>query len=111
MYALECEDGSIYIGHTEDLERRFEDHSKGKGADWTKRHPPKRVAYWEEVQSHSVALERERKLKSGSGREWLKVEIARRDTVPGTLPAQIADLFPSRLVDSEHGEIPEGWEW
>ncbi|MDF1500850.1 MAG: restriction endonuclease subunit S [Anaerolineales bacterium] len=27
---------------------------------------------------------------------------------PG-LPAHIADLFPDRLVDSELGEIPEGW--
>jgi len=28
---------------------------------------------------------------------------------PG-LPKQLADLFPARLVDSELGEIPEGWE-
>ncbi len=28
---------------------------------------------------------------------------------PG-LPNEIADLFPSRLVDSELGEIPEGWQ-
>ncbi len=28
---------------------------------------------------------------------------------PG-LPKHLADLFPSRLVDSELGEIPEGWE-
>jgi type I restriction enzyme, S subunit len=28
---------------------------------------------------------------------------------PG-LPKPLADLFPSRLVDSELGEIPEGWE-
>jgi len=28
---------------------------------------------------------------------------------PG-LPQQLADLFPARLVDSEVGEIPEGWE-
>ena len=28
---------------------------------------------------------------------------------PG-LPEHIADLFPARLVDSELGEIPEGWE-
>ncbi|NGZ08179.1 MAG: restriction endonuclease subunit S [Nitrospira sp. LK70] len=28
---------------------------------------------------------------------------------PG-LPKPIADLFPSRLVDSDLGEIPEGWE-
>lgn len=28
---------------------------------------------------------------------------------PG-LPSPLADLFPSRLVDSDLGEIPEGWE-
>ena len=28
---------------------------------------------------------------------------------PG-LPQPLADLFPARLVDSELGEIPEGWE-
>ena len=28
---------------------------------------------------------------------------------PG-MPKHLADLFPSRLVDSELGEIPEGWE-
>ncbi len=28
---------------------------------------------------------------------------------PG-LPREIADLFPSRMVESELGEIPEGWE-
>ena len=27
VYALECDDGSIYIGHTENLERRFEEHN------------------------------------------------------------------------------------
>jgi type I restriction enzyme S subunit len=26
------------------------------------------------------------------------------------LPKEIADLFPDRMVDSEQGEIPEGWE-
>jgi type I restriction enzyme S subunit len=26
------------------------------------------------------------------------------------LPARVSDLFPTRLVDSELGEIPEGWE-
>ncbi|MGH8511192.1 MAG: restriction endonuclease subunit S [Gammaproteobacteria bacterium] len=29
---------------------------------------------------------------------------------PYELPPHIADLFPSRFVDSELGEIPEGWE-
>lgn len=33
----------------------------------------------------------------------------RGETLPG-LPAHLYDLFPERLVESEWGEIPEGWE-
>ena len=33
----------------------------------------------------------------------------RGESLPG-LPAEYYDLFPGRLVDSELGEIPEGWE-
>ena len=37
----------------------------------------------------------------------VRAKMEGRDT---GLPAEIADLFPDRLVDSELGEIPEGWE-
>ncbi len=37
----------------------------------------------------------------------VRAKMAGRD--PG-LPKPLADLFPERLVDSEIGEIPEGWE-
>ena len=37
----------------------------------------------------------------------VRAKMAGRD--PG-LPKHLADLFPDRLVDSELGEIPEGWE-
>ncbi|GIV82648.1 MAG: hypothetical protein KatS3mg051_2002 [Anaerolineae bacterium] len=33
----------------------------------------------------------------------------RGESLPG-LPAHLYDLFPDRLVESELGEIPEGWE-
>ena len=33
----------------------------------------------------------------------------RGESLPG-LPADLYDLFPDRLVDSELGEVPEGWE-
>ena len=32
----------------------------------------------------------------------------RGEFLPG-LPADLYDLFPDRLVDSELGEVPEGW--
>ena len=37
----------------------------------------------------------------------VRAKMEGRDT---GLPNRIADLFPDRLVDSEIGEIPEGWE-
>ena len=37
----------------------------------------------------------------------VRAKMEGRDT---GLPKDIADLFPDRLVDSELGEIPEGWE-
>ena len=39
--------------------------------------------------------------------EPVRAKMAGRD--PG-LPQHLADLFPNRLVDSELGPIPEGWE-
>ena len=37
----------------------------------------------------------------------VRAKMERRDP---RLPKPLADLFPARLVDSELGEIPEGWE-
>ncbi len=37
----------------------------------------------------------------------VRAKMESRDT---GLPDDLADLFPDRLVDSEMGEIPEGWE-
>jgi type I restriction enzyme S subunit len=136
VYAIECNDGSLYIGQTEDLRQRWLQHIGGKGARWTMQHPPVRVPYWEKQPSREAAVEREKWLKTGYGRKWLKQEIAARtqtgepvrakmegrlpasagqagwqrgQSLPG-LPAHLYDLFPDRLVDSELGEIPEGWE-
>ena len=39
--------------------------------------------------------------------EPVRAKMAGRDTC---LPSHLADLFPDRLVDSELGKIPEGWE-
>ena len=42
-------------------------------------------------------------------RAKLEVRWQRGQSLPG-LPVHLYDLFPDRFVDSELGEIPEGWE-
>jgi len=76
VYAIECEDGSHYIGQTDDLPRRWDEHVSGRDASWTKRNPPVRLVHWEEYDSREKAVAREKHLKTGFGRKWLKREIA-----------------------------------
>jgi putative endonuclease len=43
LYVIECEDGSLYAGITVDVAKRFVQHCAGKGARYTRSHPPKSV--------------------------------------------------------------------
>ena len=89
VYALECDDGSIYIGQTENIEKRWGEHASGKGAEWTKRYPPVKLVHWEEFDSLEEAVKREKELKTGFGRKWLKREYAAGRTRQAGEPASI----------------------
>ncbi len=43
VYLLECRDGSLYTGIATDVERRYAEHVAGKGARYTRSHPPSRL--------------------------------------------------------------------
>ncbi|MFD0740489.1 GIY-YIG nuclease family protein [Lysobacter koreensis] len=43
VYLLQCRDGSLYTGIAVDVERRYAQHAAGKGARYTRAHPPERV--------------------------------------------------------------------
>lgn len=43
LYALELENGYYYIGMSFNVDRRFRQHTKGKGAAWTKLHKPVQI--------------------------------------------------------------------
>ena len=60
---LECADGTIYTGITDDLPRRFRAHTEGRGAKYTRGRGPLKLCYREEVPDKSAALKRECALK------------------------------------------------
>lgn len=43
VYILECRDGSLYTGIAVDVARRYALHAAGKGARYTRSHPPARL--------------------------------------------------------------------
>lgn len=108
IYVLLCEDGSFYKGMTNDIYRRFYEHYTGQGAKHTKVHKPKKVIHWEKFDTQDQARKREEELKSGYGRTWIQRQW---EKVQGGLPTPECQLrMAGKMVDSELGEIPEGWE-
>jgi putative endonuclease len=63
VYFVECSDRSIYIGIAKDVEARYKKHITGKGALYTKTHPPVRILARKLYASKSEALKAEWKLK------------------------------------------------
>lgn len=63
VYILRCGDGSLYTGIAKDILKRLDQHSKGKGAAYTKMHPPVHLVYQEGPYTRSQALVREAQLK------------------------------------------------
>ena len=72
VYVILCDDGSLYKGYTDNLERCYKQHCNAQGAIHTRLHKPIKIVYYEKLQTQTDAIAREKYLKSGSGREWPK---------------------------------------
>jgi len=75
VYAIACDDDSVYIGQTDNLKKRWQQHCAGNGATYFKSHTPTKIVHYEDYNSRDEAVKREHYLKTGFGRKWLKREI------------------------------------
>ncbi|MCA9261632.1 MAG: UV DNA damage repair endonuclease UvsE, partial [Planctomycetales bacterium] len=73
VYILQCRDGSLYTGVTNDLIRRLEQHNAGVASRYTRSRLPAALVYQESQPSQSKALKRELAIKglSRSAKEAL----------------------------------------
>lgn len=63
VYLLQSErDGSLYVGCTSDLKRRFSEHNQGKSYH-TKKYAPWKLLYFEAYRNKNDAFQREHSLK------------------------------------------------
>ncbi len=76
VYLLECRDGSIYTGIAIDVGARYAAHVSGKGARYTRAHPPRRLLCTMEYLDRSAAAKAEYRIKQLSAEE--KRRLARR---------------------------------
>ena len=40
IYVLRLRSGKYYVGKTDNVEKRFQDHMSGSGASWTRKYKP-----------------------------------------------------------------------
>ncbi len=86
VYVLQSEsDDGFYIGYSTDLRRRLSQHQEGL-AFATAFRRPWRLIYYEAYREQQDAIGRERYLKSGGGRRFLKYQVSHK--MPNPPPPQ-----------------------
>ena len=63
VYLIECRDGSLYTGIATDVDRRYAQHAAGKGARYTRAHPPARLLARFACDDRSLASRAEHAIK------------------------------------------------
>jgi len=74
VYALVNKENRIYVGMTKNLNKRLSDHNFGRVFS-TKGFRPWKVLYYEECGDRRNSRMREKYLKSGIGKEFLKNKL------------------------------------
>ncbi|MCW8811776.1 MAG: GIY-YIG nuclease family protein [Ignavibacteriaceae bacterium] len=64
----------LYIGHTSNLQKRLVEHNAGRSR-FTKSYIPWELVYYKEFPTRSLAMKREKELKSHKGRDFIRKEI------------------------------------
>lgn len=71
VYVLQNSVGGWYTGCTSDLKKRMKEHADGK-SQYTKHRGPYQLAYYEACININDAYRRERYLKTGMGKRYIK---------------------------------------
>lgn len=83
VYILQSEStGKTYVGQTSDLGKRIAQHNNPecRFTMWTKRNKgPWKIIHTEVYSSRGEAMKREKYLKSGQGRDWIKLNLLKGD--------------------------------
>lgn len=74
VYVLRNLKGLFYTGCTSDLRKRVKEHNDGK-SKYTNIHRPYELIYYEACLNKSDAFAREKYLKSGMGKRYIKNRI------------------------------------
>jgi tRNA/rRNA methyltransferase len=103
-YLLRCADGSYYVGHTDDLERRVGEHNTGESCAYTTTRRPVELIWCQEFYSRAEALAAEFQIKRWSRAK--KEALARGDFNSLSLAAKKKDWDSYRQRKQQPSHAP-----
>lgn len=74
VYILKNDQNEIYVGQTKDISNRLELHNLRKVKS-TKHGCPWTIVHVESFETRGLAMQREKELKTGRGRDWIRANI------------------------------------
>ena len=73
VYIIECEDKSLYVGATNNIERRFMEHKTGKGSKFVRSRKAIKIVYTQVFDNKYDAFKREKEIKGFSRQKKLEL--------------------------------------
>lgn len=109
VYVLECEDNFIYVGETEHLYKRFEQHLRGRGAKNTSMHSPRKLIGLYKVNENYSFYEYRNSIRKGDYNKFILDNWGLQEGDNLLIENHITErLFYERRNNSEYGS---GNEW
>ena len=82
MYILLCSDGTYYTGSTNNMDKRYDQHQNGEGANYTKKRLPVKLLYYEEYPRIDTAFYREKQVQGWSRKKKEALMDGKLDALP-----------------------------
>jgi putative endonuclease len=77
IYSEKCD--RYYVGHSDDVERRFDEHNSGRGGKYTSSCKPWELMNTETYESKTSAVNREIEIKNKKSRKYIERLIKKKN--------------------------------
>ncbi len=105
LYILLCSNGQYYTGSTNDLEKRLAQHQNGEGANFTKKHLPVKLVYFEEFQRIDEAFYREKQVQGWNRKKKEALITGELDKLHDLSECKNETHFRNLPFDSAQGTV------
>ena len=92
-YMVQCRDGALYVGITNDVDQRVEEHNRRLGPEFTARRRPVRLVWSQEFPDRFAARRKEVELKGWNQQKKLELVANRLRVNPS--PSAKVNLSPT----------------